>query len=158
MEVLIKAGAVVDVPTSGEVRQAIYDAAQEMETQRLRAELRGIKPMRVSGPVTPAALTYYIANGPEVGYVWSVQLLSVQMAAAGTVLAYVTSSAPSTGSTPQRLVANMSTSNANQVQPYAKNQCPVYPAESIYLVATQNITAFYMSGWEVPAEMVGKLL
>lgn len=157
-KILIKAGAEIDVPTRAEVRQDIYDAAQDVETQRLRVEYRGIKPMRVSGPVSPAATTYYIANGPEVGYLWSVQLLSVQLASAGTVLAYVTSSAPSTGATPQRLVANMSTSNANQVQPYAKNQCPVYPAESIYLVATQNITAFYMSGWEVPAEMVGKLL
>ena len=160
MEVLIKAGAVVDVPTSAEVTQTIQQAWRDQADAQQRAEARGIKAIRLSAPgSSPAAKTLYIANGPEPGYLWSVRLLSVQLASADTVLAYITSSAPGTGATPQRLIANMSTSSANQVVTFTSASCLLNPAESVYLAAAaQNITAYFLAGWEVPAEMAYKIL
>jgi hypothetical protein len=160
MKVLIKAGAEIDVPTRDEVRQDIHSAWREQAADAERARARGVKYIRLSAPgPSPAAQTLYIANGPEVGYIWALRLLSVQLSAADTVLAYVTSSAPSTGSTPQRLIANFSTSGANQVGTFPTAAAMLYGGESVYLsAAAHNITAFHLTAWEVPAEMEWKLL
>jgi hypothetical protein len=160
VKVLIKAGAEIDVPTRAEVAEDIDKAWRGYMADHQLARARGTKFIRLSGigPV-PAAQTLYLANGPEVGYIWALRLLSVQLAAADTVLAYVTSSAPSAGSTPQRLIANMSTSNANQVSLFATAQAMIYGGESVYLsAAAHNIVAWHLAAWEVPSEMEYKLL
>lgn len=156
----IRAGAKVDLATRAEMTEDIRAAWRDQLDAQERTVARGVKVIRISAPgPIPAAKTLYIANGPEPGYLWSVRLLSVQLAAADTVLAYITSSAPGTGATPQRLIANMSTSSANQVVTFTSASCLLNPAESIYLVAAaQNITAFFLAGWEVPAEMAYKIL
>jgi hypothetical protein len=148
---LIAGGQYIDVPTLDEIRAEV-DAAE-------RTRLRGVKAVRVSGPgPSPAAGTLYILNGPGSGYIWSLRLISAQLASAGTVLAYISSSAPSAGATPQRLIANLSTSGTGQVATFGKAQAMLYADESVYLSATQNITAFFLAAWEVPAEMEAKLL
>ena len=65
---------------------------------------------------------------------------------------------PSTSTTPQRLVANLSTSLTSQVQLFATAQAMLYGGESVYLSATQNITAYHLTAWQVPEEMEWKLL
>ena len=159
MEVLIKAGAVINVPTRDEVRDDLHAGIKEQFDAIERSKARGVKVVRISSPgPSPAAQSVYTGLGPESGYIWALRLLSVQLASAGTALAYVTSSAPGTSATPQRLAANMSTSNANQVSLFAKGQLMLYPDEALWINATQNITAWFMAGWEVPAEMEFKLL
>jgi hypothetical protein len=156
---MIKAGAVIDVPTRGELRSDMGDAWREYEETRERVRARGVKLVRLSSPgPSPAASSQYLGQGPDSGYIWAVRLLSVQLATAGTVLVYVSSSAPGTSATPQRLIANLSTSNLNQVQLFATAQAMLYPDESLWLSATQTIAAWFVSAWEVPAEMEYKLL
>lgn len=162
VKTVIKAGAVLDVPNTAEMtdiaRQVWREHASEDVAERTRA--RGIKYIRVSGiGPTPAAQTFYIPNGPEEGYIWALRILSVQLAAADTLLSYITSSAPQAGATPQRLLSPFGTSNANQVALFATAQAMLYGGESVYLsAAAHNITAFYMGAWQVPTEMEWKLL
>ncbi len=149
----IQGGAKVEIPQRDEIRDDMRGAIAERDRQHAR----GFKPMRVSGPgPSPAASTLYIAYGPESGYLWNLKLISVQLASAGTVLAYITSGAPGAGSTPQRLIANMSTSNVNQVVTFSSSQVMLLPDESVYLSATQNISAWFLAAAEVPAEMAWK--
>jgi hypothetical protein len=156
----IRAGSVIDVPSRDEVREDIGHGIRDHFLMQEATRARGIKYIRLSGPgPSPAAQTFYVQSGPASGYIWALRMLSVQLSAADTVLAYVTSSAPSTSSTPQRLIANMSTSSANQVSLFATAQAMLYADESVYLSpAAHNITAYYLAAWEVPAEMEWKLL
>lgn len=159
MEVMIKAGAKIETTSPAETRDIVHGAITAEADARERAHARGVKVIRLSAPgPSPAAGTLYIASGPEAGYMWAVRILSVQLASSGTCLAYIASSAPGTGATPQRLIANMSTSGTSQVATFNSGAALLNPAESIYLSATQNITAYFMAGWEVPAEMAYKLL
>lgn len=158
MKVLIKAGAEIDVPTRDEVRQDIHSAWSDYQAQ-LREKARGIKPIRIARPgPSPAAGTLFVTDAaPESGYLWNLKLISVQLAAAGTLLTYIASSAPSAGSTPLRLIANNTTSNANQVVTFSSSQVILYPDEGVYLSATQNISAVFLAAAEVPAEMFYKI-
>ena len=148
---IIKAGGVLDTPSMAELR-AEFDL-------RDRQRGRGVKAIRASGiGPSPAAGTLIIPNGPEAGYIWALRLLSVQLASTGTALAYITSSAPVTSATPQRLVFNGSTSATGQVTTFPAAACMLYSGEGIYLSAYQNISAWFMAGWEVPSEMQWKIL
>lgn len=162
-KVLIKAGAEIDVPTRDEVAEDLARAVRDeiggwQAAERTRA--RGIKHIRIAGiGAQPAAQTLYIPNGPASGYKWSLRLLSVQISAADTCLAYITSSAPSAGSTPLRLISAFGTSNANQVATFAKGQVMLDSDESVYLsCAAHNINAWFMSAWEAISEMEYRLL
>jgi hypothetical protein len=159
-KVMIKAGAEIETTSPAETTDIVGRALHFQVTEQEITRARGIKYVRVSGPgPSPAAGTLYIASGPEVGYIWALRFLSVQLDSADTVLAYVTSSAPTGGATPQRLLASMSTSAANQVTLFATAQAMLYGGESVYLKgAAHNITAFYLGAWEVPSEMEWKLL
>ena len=158
MKVLIKAGAEIDVPTRSEVREDIHGAWRDYQAE-LRAKARGIKPIRIARPgPAPAAGTLFLTDAaPESGYLWNLKLVGVQLAAAGTLLTYIASSAPGTGATPLRLIANNLTSNANQVASWSSSQVILYPDEGLYLAATQNITAVFVTAAEVPAEMYAKI-
>lgn len=159
-KVAIKAGAEIETTTPAETREIIHWSVQQAEDARERERARGVKIIRVSGPgPAAAASTYYLKDAsPESGLCWSVRLLSVQLASAGTLLAYITSSAPLTGATPQRLLWNFSTSGTNQSATFPTASAMLYGDEGIYLSATQNISAFFVSAWQVPAEMEYKLL
>jgi hypothetical protein len=159
LKVLIKAGAEIDVPTRAEVAEDIHSAWRASEAHHEMERARGLKWIRASQPgPLPLASTLFLPTGPDTGYLWTAMLLSVQLASAGTVLAYVTSAAPSTSSTPLRLIWNASTSSANQVTTFGRGAVMLNQAESVYLSATQNITAWLLAGWEVPSEMAWKLL
>ncbi len=159
MEVMIKAGAKLETTTPAETEQIVGSAVRGHFDAQERQRARGVKLIRASAPgPLPLASTLLIPNGPESGYIWSLRLLSVQLASAGTCLAYITSSAPGTSATPQRLVANFSTSSTSQVITFPTAAAMLYQSEGLYLSASQNITAWFLAGWEVPAEMEYKLL
>jgi hypothetical protein len=158
-KILIKAGAEIDIPTREELQHDIHGAVRDVmtaESERQRARARGFVPLRLTGPIG-GKTTFLLDAVPESGYVFNLKLLSVQLASAGTLLAYIASSAPATGATPSRLIANASTSNANQVMTWSSSQVLVYPDESIYLVATQNMNVYFLIAAQVPAEMVYKV-
>jgi hypothetical protein len=159
VKVLIKAGAEIDVPTRAEVAEDIHAAWRDHFDAQQRARARGIKAIRFSAPgPVPAVSTLFLPDGPNTGYIWVLRLMSVQLASAGTVLAYITSAAPATSATPQRLIANYSTSSTSQVTTFPSGAAMIYPAESVYLSATTNIAAYFLAMWEVPAEMEYRLL
>lgn len=154
--ILIKAGAEIDVPTRDEVREDIHAAVRQVESDRQRQRARGVVPLRLSGPITGSKTSYLLDAVPESGYVFNVKLLSVQLAVAGTVLVYISSSAPIGGATPMRLVANASTSSLNQVMTWSSSQLLVYPDESLYMVGSQVMNVYFLTAFQVPAEMVYK--
>jgi hypothetical protein len=158
-KILIKAGAELDIPTRDELRGDIHGAVADVmaaESERQRARARGFLPIRLYGQ--PGGKTTFLLDAvPESGYVFNVKLLSLQLASAGTVLVYIASSTPSTGSTPGRLVGNLSTSSANQVITWSSSQLLLFADEALYLVATQAINVYFLIAMQVPAEMVYKV-
>jgi hypothetical protein len=155
---VLQAGARLEIPSVHEVA----DEVSRREAERERERARTVKPIRyVEAPSNLGTVSSVFMGdaSPESGYVWALMLLSVQLASAGNVQAYVTSSAPSTGLTPQRLIANLNTATTTQyVQPYSKGQVFIFAGEGLYLKASQNIVAVYLNATEVMSEMVFKLL
>lgn len=156
--VTLRAGMTLEIPNQKEIA-AIVAEEHHRAAEAEFVKARGIKPVRIARPgPSPAAQTLYVVDAaPESGYLWNVKLISVQLASAGTCLAYIASSAPPTGATPQKAIANMSTSSTTQVATYSGVQALLYPDEGIFLSATQNINAVFISAIEVPAEMFAKI-
>jgi hypothetical protein len=158
-KIMIKAGAVIDVPTRDEVREDISAAVRDMaeiESERLRARARAFTPMRISGNIGNRS-TFLLDATPESGYVWNLKLISVQLVGSGTCVAYISSSAPQTGATPQRLIGTGTVANsANQIMTWSSSQVLLFPDESIYLTATSNLLTYFITAMQVPAEMIFK--
>jgi hypothetical protein len=166
---LVRGGGTLDIPTAdenaaaamGHVRAFVAEQ-QEIAQARQRENLRGVKLLRRDTSLTtPATTRITTADGitPEQGYVWCVLMVSAQLASAGTFQAFITSDTDTTRTAAQqrRLVAS-GASNQYQAIPIGKNACVLLPGEGLFLNAGQNITAYFLSGWEIPAEMQGKLL
>ena len=171
-DVLIRGGAHVAIPDlaeiGAEIRAGIRDEISDEWHKRIRDEdaqarhnARAVKAIRISSNCK--AGTIYLGGpngvGPDSGYVWQVRLISCQLDASDTVQTYITSAAPQTGVTPQRLIQNWTTAGTGLVATFNAGACILFPDESLYLsAATHNITAYFVSGFEVPAEMVGRLI
>jgi hypothetical protein len=156
-KVTVQGGLHVEIPNREEIRT---DVASVMD-ERQRVAARGFKPVRYAQPGN-GTLTQFFGNfGPEQGYVWNLKLLSVQLASSGTVLAYLASSAPSTGATPARLIANFgNVAGLGLVEKWSSSQIIMQPGEGIYLVALgsgANISEVFLAAAEMPAEMVFKV-
>ena len=154
--VTIQGGAKFEVPNRKEIREDLAASLDERE----RSRARGFKPVRIAQPGN-GTLTQFLGNfGPEQGYVWNLKLLSVQLAATGTVLAYLASSAPSTGATPGRLIGNFgNATGVGLVEKWSSSQILMQPGEGLYLVATgsgANLSEIFLTAAEVPAEMAFK--
>ena len=170
-DVLIRGGIHAQIPDLAEIgaeiragiRSEIADEwrARAGADDAERARFHGTKPMRVSGYAN--AQTLYLGGpngvGPESGYIWQVRLISCQVATSDTVSAYITSGSPQTGVTPQRLVQAWTTAATGLVQTFNAGACILLPDESLYLsAAAHNIVAYYVSGFQVPAEFVARLI
>ena len=151
--VTIQGGAKFEIPNRKEIREDLAASLDEREQSRAR----GFKPIRIALPgPTPAVGTLY-SPGPESGYVWNLKLISVQLAAAGTALVYINSSAPVGGAVPLRLIANLNTATTTSyVTTFSSSQILLMPDEGIYVNASQNLSAVFMTAAETPAEMVFK--
>lgn len=149
----LQGGMHLEIPNRDEIRTDVASVMDERE----RSRARGFKPIRIALPgPTPGAGTLYIP-GPESGYVWNLKLISVQLAANGTCLVYINSSAPVGGAVPLRLIASLNTATtASYVTTYSSSQILLMPDEGIYLNASQNLSAVFLTAAETPAEMVFK--
>lgn len=81
MKVQIKAGAEIDIPTRGEIREDLTDVVGVLGAE-LRADLRGVKWMRLpmlTGTVASSALTLGEGAhvGPSQGYAWSLRRIVI---------------------------------------------------------------------------------
>jgi hypothetical protein len=160
-EVKIAGGVTFQTATPDEVRGIFREEMKEQarETERARA----VKAMRRSVQLTTPAgtrLTQLDSVTPAAGYIWSVRLIGVWLAAAGTGQSFITSDTVSTLSTQaqRQPVATFTTSAQWQVAYPPKGACTLSVDEGLYLNFTQNITGYILAGWEVPGEMAYKLL
>jgi len=154
--VTLQGGMRLEIPNREEIR---HDMTSVMDA-RERVRARSFKPVRILQPGSGALTQFLGSFGPEQGYVWNLKLLSVQLAATGTLLAYLASSAPSTSATPGRLIGNFGNATGlGQVEKWSSSQVLMQPGEGIYLVATgsgANLSQVFLTAAEVPAEMVFK--
>lgn len=156
-KITLQGGMHLEVPNREENRE---DVARVMDERQL-VQARGFKPIRVAEPGN-GTLTQFLGNyGPEQGYVWNLKLISVQLASTGTVLAYLATSAPSTGATPARLIGNFgNVTGTGLVEKWSSSQIIMQPGEGIYLVSTgagANLNSIFVAAAEMPAEMVFKV-
>lgn len=150
--VVIQAGAKVDIPSRGEIREEFGAALTEA---RERARQRTLKHMSEAGPVIPAAVSVFVPL-PNTGYMWNLKLIAVQMSASATLQAFIASSAPSAGATPQRLISNFGASATSQVDKWSSSQIYLRPDEGIWLLASAGtITTYFVTAEEVMAERQG---
>lgn len=166
---MVQGGRTLDIPSADENAAAVdgrvrawWLEEQEIQQAREREHLRGVKLLRRDFALTtPAGTRFTVTDGitPEQGYVWCVLLVSAQLASAGVFQAFITSDTDTTrtAASQRRLVA-AGASNTYQALTIPKNACVLMPGEGLFLNAAQNILSYFLSGWEVPAEMQGKLL
>lgn len=166
---MVRGGGTLEIPTAEETADVVdgrfrsfWAEQQEVQQAREREHLRGVKLLRRDTALaSPAGTRFTVTDDitPEQGYVWCVLLVSAQLASAGTFQAFISSDTDTTRTAAQqrRLVAN-GASNQYQAISIPKNACVLMPGEGLFLNASQNINSYFLSGWEVPAEMQGKLL
>jgi len=150
-EIVIQAGAKVNIPSRSEIR----DDVAAVWNERQRAAMRTLKYMTEAGPVTPAAVSVFIPL-PNPGYMWNLKLISAQLSASATLQAFIASSAPSTGSVLTRLISNFGAAATSQVVTFSSSQVQLRPDEGIFLLAsTGTITTFFIAAEEAMAERQG---
>lgn len=148
----LQAGMTLDIPNADEIRRTM---AEEWDA-RDRAKVRTVKwTSQTSNNTSTGGL--FIGPFAESGYTWNLKLVSVQLSAADTVQAFIASSAPSAGATPQRLISNFGTSAASQVATWSSSQVYLRSDEGLYLLpASKNITAWFVTAEQTMAEMQAK--
>ena len=164
-KVLIRAGAALDVPTRAEVAEdlrSIWEEQRQIESARERERLRSMKRIELFIPVSPAANNVFIGqtvtanegNGPELGYIWSVRMVSITLSGTGTLTVYKSSSSADT----RRPVWYAGTGQPVQVALWSSDQLRLRPGEGLYIVGSTTLTAVFMSAWQVAAEREGELV
>lgn len=165
----VRGGGTLDIPTADETTavmmsrvEAFWAEQEAISEAREREHLRGVKLLRRdSSLATPATSRFTVTDDitPEQGYVWCVLLVSAQLASAGIFNAFISSDTDTTKTAAmQRRLVAAGASNIYQALGIGKNQCVLMPGEGLALYAGQNIVSYFLAGWEVPAEMQGKLL
>ena len=135
-------------------------AVQQNQSARDRESMRGKKRMELAIPVTPPATSVFVGqqlgqntgNGPEEGYIWSLRMVSIVLAGTGTLTVYKGSSS---GDTRRPLWAT-GTGQPVQVATWSSDQARIRHGEGIYIVGSANLTAVFVSAWQVPAEREGE--
>ena len=126
-------------------------AAKERERDRTVKWTSQVQPNTTAGGIYTGVL-------PESGYVWNLKLVSVQLSASGTCQAFITSSAPSTGSTPGRLITNFGAAATSQVATWSSSQVYLRPDEGLYLLpSTGTVNFWYVTAEQVMSEMQAKV-
>lgn len=152
-DVMIRGGERFWSPDRAEMRSLIDEGLREHFRQR--AAVGNIKRMEIADPVQPPALTFFASQStfigtPDEGYVWSLKLIAVNLASAGTLAIYKASSAGVT----TRPLASFQTPTANlpYVVTFGSDAAELKHGEGVYFVASTNITGIYMTGEQVTAE------
>jgi hypothetical protein len=164
--VTIAAGQQFSAVDSDDIR-AIHERIDRKFAEQTREFLRGIKLMRLpvsyvtavgASTVIPGTSGGYGLIGPESGFIWRVQRITIASSAAdvGAASLYVTSD-----ETQQQ--KNLIDNNLKIGTAYypPSNGLFLMPGEGLQVVATTVATNVYtMTGqvFSVPAEMVGKLV
>lgn len=167
---VVRGGSPIDIPSVDEIgaemdarMAAFYEQQREIASARERERLRGLKRIEIFIPLTGVSTVFIgqytnagMGNGPEQGYVWSIRLVSMVLASAGTMTIYKSSSDKDTRRplfAPPQIAA---TTGTIQVATWSSDQARIRFGEGLYITATQNINSVYMAAWELPAEREGE--
>jgi len=148
--VKIDFGAEFDTLTPDEFHKGMSHYERQARAM-VRAELEGVKWMRVAPVVTVPALSFQF-QGPNAGLAWDLKQITCTLAAAGTVAAFNGESANG------RLLAAANTTAVFQVMPFTSQTGIVLAQEQVFVLATANIVGIMLTAVQVPAEMLGKLI
>lgn len=125
--------------------------AWEREQARTQKWVSEAQPNTTAGGIFTGIL-------PESGYTWNLKLVSVQLSASATVQAFIVSSAPSSGSTPPRLISNFGAAATSQVTTWSSSQVYLRPDEGLYLLpSTGTINAWFVTAEQAAAERQAKV-
>lgn len=165
-EVTIQGGMKLQIPNMAEIRDGVRGEVGDAFAHQ-RKQMQAVKDLRrgVQLGTNAAATVSTLAGGtgagaPASGYSWVVRLLTIQLASAGTVNAYISSDnsvTAQTATTLTRLLWPFTTSQTAQAATFPSGAGILHPDEGLLFIATQNITAYAMYGWEVPTEMLAEL-
>lgn len=155
METIIKSGAVLDTPSTAEMRDHIGGAVRDAERQRELQLARGIKWMRRAVPSPGTASTQKI-EGPEAGHAWKLRRLSVVLTAADSLTVYIGDSAVNS-----RIIAYAPSVTGQTI--YVVTFGPeeiLQDSEGLYLATTGtgSFLSHYVSAWQVMTEQIWKFL
>ena len=155
-------GAELDLRLGRDQRGEWWVEQQEIARQRELEHYRGMKPLARDAQLTTPALTRLTITDSivaEAGIYWVLRLLSAQLASSGSFQAFITTDTDTTKTAAQqrRLVASSGSNNQYQVFTFNTGACILRADQGLFLNASVNIVSYFMSGWEVPAEMIGKL-
>lgn len=158
----IRGGGTIEHVTPDELRAELR-SVMAAESAAERERLRGIKDLQRAALIaSPAGTHITLTDGytPDAGYKWMIRHIGVYLASAGTGQVFLTTDTTSTlGPTAQaRPVAVFLTSGQYQAADIGSGACILSEAQGLYLNFSQNVVGYFMSGWIVPAEMVGKLV
>jgi hypothetical protein len=173
---MIRGGAPVDIPTSGEIgdevdrRLAVYRRqVREDESTREREYARGIKFIRIA---TRPGTNTADCGGPEAGYCWSLMAITAIFSAASDLCVFLgqvreyTAAAGSPAASNFPLLAPVGSgaeaaSNQLARASFSFRECVLFPGESATAVAqsgSANITRLYVAAVQFPAERIGLML
>ena len=155
-------GAELDLRLGPDQRREWWFDQQEIARQRELEHYRGMKPLARDAQLTTPALTRLTITDSivaEAGLYWVLRLLSAQLASSGSFQAFITTDTDTTKTAAQqrRLVASSGSNNQYQVFTFNPGAAILRADQGLFLNAGANIISYYLSGWEVPAEMIGKL-
>jgi hypothetical protein len=167
-EQLVRGGAPLDIPTTDEVADAVdarhrafWREQREIEDARQRERLRGKKRIEIFIPLSGSSTSAFIGqavgasnqgNGPEQGFLWSIRLVSIQLAGTGTLAVYKSSSDKDT----RRPLFYTGTGQPTQVATWSADQARIRFGEGLYIVGSTNLNSVYMAAWQLPAEREGE--
>lgn len=117
----------------------------------------GVKWHETAQNVPPSAPSPSVTVlGPAAGFAWTLRIVAVNLAAAGTFGAWKGESVNG------RPIANPVTSTAiggqNVAVIFFSDDIVIQAAQQVFLFATQNIANWYLGAVQVPAERLGEIL
>ena len=139
-------GQTMYAPTRDEYKTMMREAAAEEARQR--AADRAKKRMEFTIPIAVPGTATFIGDLVNEGYIWSLKLIGVTLAASGTVTPFKAS----TSGDARRPLANVSAAGTVAVFTWSSDQARLRHSDGLYLPSSSNVTEVFISGWEVPAE------
>lgn len=154
----LRAGMKINIPDQHEIGQVVKGTWEAHEREAART-VKWIDQVGTGfDPIAGTAQNNYLIPGPDSGWAWSVKVIGVSIAAAGTVVVYKTSSAK-LRTRPIGVAASVAgPSSVNlAVFTFSSNAGFLQHDQQIWIESTQNITTWYMGVEEAMSEAAWRI-
>lgn len=157
-EVELRAGMKLNIPDKQEIGQVVKGTWEAKE----REAARTVKWLDFVGtgldPIAQTPQANYLIPGPDSGWAWSVKVVGVSIAAAGTVAVYKASSSKQRTRPLGVAVATAGPSSTFlAVFTFSSNAGFLQHDQQIWLESTQNITTWYIGVEEAMSEAAWRI-